>query len=193
MEAAPSITARIGTFTSPSFASAVRCPVVGRWLLLLLVGVPALSMLCVLVIVVVAQIPSDGRIRMAVAVVLATVAVACCEAITRFLTKKMRQAWFVRGVAAEIDFTFSILPEGLQVTSDVGVAMIRWPFINEVMPVRGHWLMVTPGNGFGLPRRSFPSEAEERTFLMALLDHLEPSARTRSRKAEKVLGRLSEV
>jgi hypothetical protein len=127
--------------------------------------------------------------RMAVAVVLATVAVACCKAITRYVTKKMRQAWLVRGVPAEIDFTFSILPEGLQVTSDVGVAMIRWPFINEVMPVRGHWLLVTTGNGFGFPRQSFPSEAEEQAFLATLLGHLEPSARARSRKAEKVLGR----
>ncbi len=193
MEVAPSVTAKIRTFTAPSFESAVRCRVVGRWLLLLLVGVPVFSILCVPVIVVVAQIPSDGRVRMAVAVALATVMVACSKAISRFFTRKMHQAWLVRGVPAEIAFTFSILPEGLQVTSDVGVAMIRWPFINEVMPVRGHWLLVTTGNGFGFPRQSFPSEAEERMFLATLLDHLEPSARTRSRKAEKVLASLSQV
>lgn len=190
MKAAPSVTASIGTFTSPRFESAVRGRVEGRWPLLLLAGVPVFSILCGLAIAVVAQIPSDGAVRMAVAVVLATPAVACCHAILRLRVRKMRQSWLARGVPAKIDFTYSVLPEGLQVTSEVGIAIIRWPFISEVMPVQGHWLLIAPGYGFGIPRQSFPAEAEEQRFLMTLLDHLEPSARTRSRKAATMLARL---
>ena len=148
---------------------------------------PVFGILCGLVITIVAQIPSDGAVRMAVAVVLVTMAVACIQAILRFLVKKKHRAWLARGVPTEIDYTFSILPEGLQLTSEVGVGMIRWPFINEIMLFRDHWLLIAAGYGFGIPRQSFPSEAEERTFLATLLDHLEPSARTRSRNAEKML------
>jgi hypothetical protein len=177
----------MGTFTSPRFENAVQRRVVGRWQLPLILGLPVLGIVCGLAITVVAQIASDGLVRMAVAVVLVTVAIACIQAILRSLTKKKNQAWLARGVPSEIDYTFSILPEGLQLTSEVGLGMIRWPFINEIVLFDDHWLLIAAGYGFGIPRQSFSSEAEERTFLAALLDHLEPSARARSRNIEKLL------
>ena len=70
-----------------------------------------------------------------------------------------------RRAKTEIDYTFSVLPEGLQLTSEVGIGMIRWPFINEIMLFRDHWLLIAAGYGFGIPRQSFPSEAEERDVL----------------------------
>ena len=103
----------MGTFSSPRFENAVHRRVVGRWQLPLILGLPVFGILCGLVITVVAQIPSDGAVRMAVAVVLVTMAVACIQAILRFLVKKKHRAWLARGVPTEIDYTFSILPEGL--------------------------------------------------------------------------------
>ncbi len=131
METGTSVTARMGTFPSLWIESAVRRRVVGRWRLLLLVGLPVFMILSVLVTVIVAQIPSDGPARLAVAFVLALGTVACFRAILRFFVKEMEQAWLARGVSPEIDLTFSIQPEGLQATSEVGVSMVRWAFINE--------------------------------------------------------------
>lgn len=180
----------MGTFASPRFEGSVQRRVVGWWLLLLVVGIPIFSLLCVLATVVVAQIPSNGLARMAVALVLGMLAAACIRVISRSVMKKMRQAWLARGVPAELDFTFSLCPEGLQVASDVGVAMMRWAFINEVMLVRGHWLLISAGYGFGIPRQSFRSKADERAFMTTLFDYLEPSAGTRSRKAKNMIASL---
>lgn len=176
------------TFPSPLIENAIRRRVVGRWRLLLLVGIPVFAILFVLITVIVAQIPSDGAARMVVAFVMALVGAACVRAIVRFSTKKMQQAWLARGVPPEMDFTFAIQPEGLQASSEVGASTIRWASINEVMLFRAHWVLITAGHGFGIPRHSFAAEADERTFMTALFDHLEPSARARSQQAEKLLA-----
>lgn len=178
----------MGSFPSPLIENAVRRRVVGRWRLLLLVGLPVFVILSVVVTVIIAQIPSDGAARMGVAFVLALGSAACIRAIVRFFVSKMQQAWLARGVPPEIDLTFSIHPAGLQATSYVGVSLLRWAFINEVMLFRGHWLLIAAGYGFGIPRHAFASEADERTFMTALFDHLEPSARARSQTAEKLLS-----
>jgi hypothetical protein len=94
------------------------------------------------------------------------------------------------GVPAEIAFIFTLEPEGVKVASDVGVAMVSWAFVNEVMLVRDHWLLIGPGYGFGIPRQCFRSEAEESVFMTALVDRLELPARTRSRKAENMIASL---
>ena len=185
-----SVTARMGTFPSARLENAARRRVVGRWQLLLW-GVLPLGVLCGLVITVVAQVSSDGPTRLGIALVLGTAGVASIQAVVRLLLRKMRQPWPARGIPLEIDTTFSILPEGLQITSDVGVGMIRWRFISEVMPAHGHWLLVSVGYGFGIPRQSFSSRSEEHAFMTALLGHLEPAALTRSRKAEKLIASLA--
>lgn len=177
----------MGTFALPLIGSAVRRRVVGRWRLLPLVGLPVFVILSVLVTVIVAQIPSDGPARLGVAFVMALAGAACVRAIVRFFAKKVEQAWLARGVPPEIDLTFSIHPEGLEATSDIGVSMCRWTAINEVMLFRGHWVLVAAGYGFGIPRHSFASEADERTFMTALFDRLEPAARARSQAAERLL------
>lgn len=73
----------------------------------------------------------------------------------------------------------------------MGPWVVRWPFINEIMFTGDYWLLFSAVTGFGVPRDAFGSEAEERAFVSALLDHLEPAARARSSKAEKLLSNLN--
>lgn len=131
-------------------------------------------------------IPPDYRL--AAMTLFMIMSLGCGAAVRRFVTRKMRQEWHARGVPAEITATYSVRPEGLQVESEVATTLIRWRFINEVMLVDGHWLLISAVFGIEISRTCFRSDAEEHAFLSALFGHLEPSAQARSWKAEKVIS-----
>jgi hypothetical protein len=152
---------------------------------------PVAPMLVVVLIAIsmalVMEMPPDYRLAgLAVFMVLS---LGSGAAIYRFVSRKMRGEWLARGVPAEITSTYSIRPEGLHVETGVATTLIRWPFINEIMLVDGYWLLISAVLALPIARTCFRSAAEESAFLEALLRHLEPSARVRSRKAERVISR----
>jgi len=177
-----------GAFEPPRFLRPIRRRIMGRWRLLVFPVAPLLVVLLIAIsIALVMEMPPDYRLG-ALAVFL-VLSLGCGAAISRLVTKKMRQEWLARGVPAEITCIYSIRPEGLHVKSQVATTLIRWPFINEVMLVDGHWLLISAVFGIAISRTCFRSDAEERGFFTALLGHLEPSARTRSQSAERVISR----
>lgn len=138
-------------------------------------------------------LPGHGdasRLRLAALTVLLVLSPGCGAAITRLVTRKMREEWLARGVPAEITCTYSIRPDGLHIESQVAATLIRWPFINEIMLVDGRWLLFSAVCGIEIWRTFFRSGAEERAFLLALFCYLVPLAQARSHKAEKVISQL---
>jgi hypothetical protein len=181
-----SVSSTAGVFDSPRFLRTIRRRIMGRWRLLVFPGAPLLVVVLVaLSILLVMALPPDYRLAAMAAFLL--LSLGCGAAVRRFVTRKMRQEWFARGVPAEVTSVYSIRPEGLQVESEVATTLIRWPFINEVMLVDGHWLLISAVFGLDISRTSFRSDAEEEAFLTALFAHLDPAARARSQAAEKLL------
>lgn len=184
-----SVTSRIGAFESLQLIRPVRRRIMGRWRILLVAAWPIFIVLIVLTIVLTMMISGDDvPLRIVLLGALTAASVACFVGINRIVTRKMQQEWLERGVPAEAAYTFSVLPEGLQVTSEIGSAVIRWPFINEVMLVDGRLLLFSTVTAIGISRESFESEVEEQAFVRAVLQHLDVAARTRSRKAANALG-----
>jgi hypothetical protein len=184
-----SVTTTVGAFESPRFLKTIRRRIMGRWRILVVVVAPVVvAVLIAISIVAVMEMPPDYRLA-AMAVFLVP-SLGSGAAIVRFVTRRMRREWLARGVPAEISNTFSVLPEGLQVESQVATTLIRWPFINELMLVDGHWLLISVVFALVIPRTCFPSDAEEHAFLEAFVGHLEPAARARSIKAERAISQL---
>jgi len=190
-DAATTVTTTVGAFESPRFLKTIRRRIMGRWRILVVAVAPlVVAVLIAISIVVVMETPPDYRL--AVWPICAVLSLGSGAAIIRFVTRRMQREWLSRGVPAEIANTYSVLPEGLQVESQVATTLIRWPFINEIMLVDGHWLLISVVFALVIPRACFRSEGEEQAFLAALLGHLEPTARARSKKAERAISQLSE-
>lgn len=189
IDATPNVTSTVGAFDAPQFLKTIRRRIMGRWRILVVAVAPlVVAVLIAISIVMVLETPADYRLpTLAICMVLSLGGGA---AIIRFVSRKMQREWLARGVPAEISNRYSVLPEGLQVESQVATTLIRWPFVNEVMLVDGHWLLISAVFWFVIPRACFGSDEEEHAFLAALLRHLEPAARDRSKKAERAISQL---
>lgn len=189
--ATTSVTTTVGAFESPRFLKTIRRRIMGRWRILVVAVAPlVVAVLIAISTVVVMETPPDYRL--AVGAICMVLSLGSGAAIIRFVSRRMQREWLARGVPAEVSSTYSVLPEGLQVESQVATTVIRWPFINELMLVDDHWLLVSVVFWLVIPRTCFHSAAEEREFLEVFLQHLEPAARARSRKAERAISQLTE-
>lgn len=183
-----SVSSTAGVFEPPRFLRPIRRRIMGRWRILAFPVAPMLVVVLVAIsIALVMEMPPDYRLAAPGSI---HGSVVRQRGRHRVEEDEGRMACTrSRGVPARITSTYSIRPEGLQVESEVATTLIRWPFINEIMLVDGHWLLISTLFGFGISRTCFGLDAEERAFLTALLMHLEPSARARSQKAERVISR----
>jgi hypothetical protein len=185
-----SVTTTAGAFESPRFLKTIRRRIMGPWRILATVAAPVVAgVLLAISLVVVLEMPPDYRLAtLAVCLILS---LGSGAAIIRFVSRRMQREWLARGVPAEIISTYSVLPEGLEVRSQCATTLIRWPFINELMLVDGHWLLISVVFALVIPRTCFASIAEEGAFLEAFLGHLEPAARARSGKAERAISQVA--
>jgi len=113
--------------------------------------------------------------------------VACGVAYNRVVTRKFRQRWAGRGIPADVEISFVAATDGLHISSETGKSVVHWPYLSEIDLVGDYWLVIGPGWALPLPRSFFATPAEERAFLVAVLERMTPAARTRSSKATKLV------
>lgn len=90
--------------------------------------------------------------------------------------------WIKRGVPAVSSVTFVADDTGLSINSRLQRMTMAWAGISEIAPGSESWLIIGPGQAYFLPRRFFPSAADEVAFLALCLDRLSPAAQGRSRE-----------
>ena len=178
-----SVVGTISPFEGMRFARAVNRRVYGRWQFawLALVAVAVAVALVASNVILHLEI-EDEWIVLAIWVGYVILAVVSIRAFNRIAAKATVRAWSARGVPQELAVTYSIDAEGLRMTSATGMWSVRWPALNEVALEGDSWLLFGWGMVYFLPRRLFGSAAEERAFLAALAERLEPAARERSQR-----------
>lgn len=104
-------------------------------------------------------------------------------AMNRIRNARMARALKARGLPRNAPVTFSIDADALEVRGSHGVSAVAWPAVTELLSTRQHWIFVSGGVGYCLPRRLFPAQAGERDFVRSALERMSEAARGRSRQA----------
>lgn len=61
--------------------------------------------------------------------------------------------------------------------------LVQWPVVSELFRAQDWWVLMAQGEPYYIPSRAFEGTIAERAFLNSMLDHLDVSARQRSRDA----------
>lgn len=112
--------------------------------------------------------------------------VLACRRYWRWLVSRSTRA---RGYKDVIPIRFAVAEDGFHVTAEFARTHVSWPGVSEIAPMRKrHWLFITAGSGFVIPRRFFAGVEAERAFIRAALGHLGEAARARSKEAAAFVG-----
>ena len=184
-----SVVGTISPFEGMRFARAIRRRVYGRWRFAWVALVALVVAVAVVAATATARLEvEDDLVRLAIWVGYMILLVILVVAFNRIAANATVRAWSVRGVPQELAVTYSVDAEGLRTAAETGTSLVRWPALNEVALEGDYWLLFGPAMVYFLPRRLLGSSAQERAFLAALAEHLEPAARERSRKLYSFLS-----
>jgi len=102
--------------------------------------------------------------------------------------RNFRRNLLVRGIPNPIATAFEVTPQALICRSDCMEYRADWRVVTDVLMAGPYWVALAQAHPLMLPRRFFVDEAAERAFIRAILQHLEPAARARSRDALRFAG-----
>lgn len=129
--------------------------------------VPLISALVLIVLIYVMSVALSalGVPSLVTALAALVALVAGLRAIQWLSRKATSQALRERGSAASHVITYSLVPQGLKCASERGENLCYWSAIDEVARTRDHWVFMTLGMGYVLPRRFFNNTLEEQRFV----------------------------
>jgi hypothetical protein len=184
-----SIVGTISPFEGMRFAGAIRRRVFGRWGIAWFALVALVAAVAMAAALVITRLKfKDELIVPAIWVGYAVLVVASVLACNRIAAIATVRAWSARGVPPELSITYSVDAEGLRMSSETGMSLVRWAALNEVALEGDYWLLFGSCTAYFLPRRLFGTPVQERAFLAALSEGLEPAARERSSKLYSFLS-----
>lgn len=175
------INGRIGTYEGERLRSSIVRRVLGKWRAIGIAIVVVVGLLVGLALSPISR--ALGSTSTASNWFIAGFVVAAISGFAAFgfAANRLRKGWYARGMPAEIDVSYCVTPDGFVMTTKLSSIVARWPFISEVALAKDSWLILGAGIAYFLPRRLFASPAEEQAFISALMKHLSPEARARSK------------
>lgn len=90
------------------------------------------------------------------------------------------------GVPMERDVSYEVHPEGLKLVSDRIDIFPRWAAVDQVDRIGDDWVLQADQLTFLIPGDSFADSEQERTFMIAMREHLPAATLERSRELREL-------
>lgn len=103
--------------------------------------------------------------------------------IARWLRATLIRNWVARGATNPTKISFRVSDVGLEMEGVAATTLLHWSAVSEILPTKRHWVFIGTSLAYTLPRRFFPDQTTERTFIRTALSHLGEPARARSGRA----------
>lgn len=181
------VSGRVGTFEGERLRGSIIRHILGKWRYIGLAICVVIGLILGFYLSRILRLAGDDRLALDWFVAGVVTTVVAGFAILAFMANRMRKGWRDRGAPMEVDVSYAVTTDGFVMISELSTIVARWQFISEVALSRDCWMIFGVGMAYFLPRRLFHSPVEEKAFVSALLDGLQPAARARSGVSEKFL------
>jgi hypothetical protein len=99
------------------------------------------------------------------------------------MTARFKRKFRDQGQPVELTLRMDVLPDHLRYELGGVTKLASWPSVTEVIGSHDYWIFLAQSEPFYAPRRMFPDEASEKSFLREALSLMTKDARERSTAA----------